>query len=459
MRTLVATLALLGVLAAGCPTSSSSSVRTPPAPEPTATVRPVATPRPIATPRISATTPEAIEYAPKDPAFEALPGARAIWGEYDGGTYRIELPNAWNGDVVYYAHGYRGHAIELEVSFPALREHLIAAGFAWAASSYTQNGYEPGVGARDTYLLRDIFEREAGPPARSYLFGESMGGHVVALLLEQYPATYSGALTTCGAVSGHGILDYFVSWTLLASYFSELDLWALAADGDTFRSAVNDVVLPRLGAADALTEDGRAFADVVQRLTGGPRAFFWEGFQQAYATNFAILADAAQHPGAANAAGENVDVAYAIGAGYGTGAAELNERISRVAVAPLYRDRARYPEFADLTGEIRAPFITLHNTGDLFVPISVEQAYRRTVEAAGNGDLLVQRAIRRAGHCVITPREVSRGFDDLVAWVETGRRPAGDDLLGDLTNVGLAFTTPLEPSDPGGLTLDDPRSQ
>ena len=117
----------------------------------------------------------------------------------------------------------------------------------------------------------------------------------------------------------------------------------------------------------------------------------------------------------------------------------------------MYRDAARWPEFADLTGKIEAPHLTLHGTGDLFVPISLERRYREIVDAAGRGDLLVQRAIRRAGHCAFSEQERERAFDDLVAWVKTGAKPAGEDLTDDLTDAGRAFTNPMEASDPGGI--------
>jgi hypothetical protein len=93
--------------------------------------------------------------------------------------------------------------------------------------------------------------------------------------------------------------------------------------------------------------------------------------------------------------------------------------------------------------------LTLHNTGDLFVPISMEQSYRRKVDEAGKGDLLVQRVIRAAGHCKFSEAELQTAWDDLVEWVETGDQPAGDDVLGDLSDAGREFTTPLREGDPG----------
>ena len=116
----------------------------------------------------------------------------------------------------------------------------------------------------------------------------------------------------------------------------------------------------------------------------------------------------------------------------------------------MVRNAATHPDFAPRTGRLQAPLLTLHTTGDHFVPFSLEQSYRRAVDAAGAGDLLVQRAVRRPDHCQFTAAELERGFSDLVTWVEQGVKPAGDDLRNaDLRDVGRQFTEPLLPGDPG----------
>ena len=88
--------------------------------------------------------------------------------------------------------------------------------------------------------------------------------------------------------------------------------------------------------------------------------------------------------------------------------------------------------------------LTLHNLGDLFVPVRNEIAYATRVNAHGKRDLLVQRAIRGVGHCDFTAAEFSRAFLDLVSWVEAGIKPAGDDFLNPATvanpNFGCTFT-------------------
>jgi hypothetical protein len=112
-----------------------------------------------------------------------------------------------------------------------------------------------------------------------------------------------------------------------------------------------------------------------------------------------------------------------------------------------------YEEIVPFDGKIERPVITMHGTGDLFVPISLEQTLRRAVEGSGNGRFLAQRVYRVAGHCGFSQPEMIRAFDDLTKWVRQGVRPEGDDVNGDLRNAGMKFTDPIRPNDPGGVTV------
>ena len=146
-----------------------------------------------------------------DPAtlpFDALAGTSTMrfWGVTNGAGWRVEIPENWNGDLVLYAHGYAGEDAQLGVGTPGtLRPHLIAQGYAWAASSYRANGYVPGVGAEDTHDLLKIIKQEVRlQPSgkkpkvnRVYLYGVSMGRHVVGHMIERWGNSYAGALPTC----------------------------------------------------------------------------------------------------------------------------------------------------------------------------------------------------------------------------------------------------------------------
>jgi hypothetical protein len=85
--------------------------------------------------------------------FTALPGATAYSGILDGSAYRIEVPDHWNGSLVMYADGYAGTGTTVAVSNPQLRTWYVSHGYAWAASSYRQNGYDVGDGVEDTHDL------------------------------------------------------------------------------------------------------------------------------------------------------------------------------------------------------------------------------------------------------------------------------------------------------------------
>lgn len=385
------------------------------------------------------------------PDFTALPGARAYFGQIDRAAYQVEMPAQWNGELVLYAHGFAGFGTEVAVQAPpaALRRWLIQEGFAWAASSYGENGYVPGIGADDTLALKRYFAGQFGQPKRTYLVGASMGGNVVALALEHHAAEYDGALAICGALGGIEQIDYLVSWVALAEFTSGLR-FPIGEPGANVASLFLEEVPRALGPAANPTERGRQFANAVMHLTGGPRPFFREGFIEQYPVNFGLAMLDPERKLLVNRAATNAGAAYHIDPGLGLTDDQLKAGVRRFPSDPAARNAEAHPDAVPTTGRISDPLLTLHNTGDLFVPITMEQSYRQKVEAAGKGDLLVQRAIRAGGHCKFSETELTTAFSDLVAWVRDNKKPAGEDLTGDLTDAGRQFTNPLRPNDPGG---------
>ena len=156
--------------------------------------------------------------------FNALAGTSTTryWGITNGAGWRIEVPDNWNGDLVLYAHGFAGTGDLLAVQNPGIRAHLIAKGYAWAASSYRANGYVPGTGAEDTYDLLKIFKQvvskdgKKGKFKRVYLYGVSMGGHVVGHMIEKWRNSFAGALPVCGVMGDNELFDFFQDMYLLA---------------------------------------------------------------------------------------------------------------------------------------------------------------------------------------------------------------------------------------------------
>lgn len=386
------------------------------------------------------------------PAFEPLPGATAHYGVLQGAAFRIEIPANWNGELLLWAHGVHGFGPEVRAESPppALRSELIRQGFAWAASSFSENGFVPGIATNDTLLLKQHFSERFGAPRRTYIAGNSMGGNVVTLALENFPDEFDGGLSFCGVVAGEEWIDYLLAWATAAEFLAGIEL-PLDEGPAKVTEVVETRLLPALGTAGSPTAAGEAFRSVIRNLTGGPRPFFGEGYQALHALNFGLITGDPQRTLPMTRAASTVDIDFRVDSGHGFDGDALNRGVRRFSADPTLRDPVAHPDTAPTTGHIRDPLLTLHESGDLTVPVSMEQSYRRKAEAAGTVDLLVQRIIRSGTHCEFSDDEITRAWNDLVGWVAGAPRPAGDTVAGDLSESGRQFTSPLRPGDPGTL--------
>jgi len=379
--------------------------------------------------------------------FTPLEGASAQWGVWFDAGYRIEVPEAWNGKLVLWAHGYRGTGLELTVTNPSIRAHLIGQGYAWAASSYGANGYAAGQGAVDTHRLIGLFEGLVGDPTKVYLLGQSMGGHVTGVAIEEWPEAFDGALPMCGVMGDSDLFDYFQDSYLLAeTLVGRTPAVPTPAD---YRAVTLPETKALLGPDFPLTlsASGEQFKEAIENLTGGERPIFDEAFHRPGGGDF-IFNNGSATTGAGRT---NVGTVYQLDDDLALTAEEQALNDSIVRIPPNLA--ARYPAgplerqgSPRIDGTISMPVLSLHTLGDPFVPFSMEQIYARRVAAQGASDLLVSRAIRDVGHCGFTQAEQIAAFDDLVRWVEDGVKPAGDDILNRATvadrRFGCAFTTP-----------------
>ena len=361
--------------------------------------------------------------------------AETVEGTHKGADFLINVPANWNGGLVLYAHGYQG---ELPgrgtVQVSPMSDHLAGKGIAWAATGYRAVTYRPDWFLEDVLALRQRFIKQVGPVRWTVIHGLSMGGHVAVAGLELHPGIFQGAITECGVVDGVGLIDWLYAYTAAAEYFSGAAL--LDTPRPAFNTVVNGTMVPALGMPGSYTARGQQFDSVVKHLSGGDVAMRLAGLTRRYLANLNP-----RDPGvlAASEFARHADtrgVRYAIDPGLGVDDETLNRAIRRVEPAPGARSREVNPVFAEFTGRLQAPLITLHETADFRVPIVIEQSYRRRVEAAGAGKRLVQRAVVGAGHCGIDSGSRERAFDDLLAWMESGVAPRGDDLSGDLGRLG-----------------------
>jgi len=68
----------------------------------------------------------------------------------------------------------------------------------------------------------------------------------------------------------------------------------------------------------------------------------------------------------------------------------------------------------------------IHTTGDPTLPVQVENAYHRTVAAAGSGALLRRAYVDNAGHCAFSPAERLGALNTLEDRITTGHWPDTD---------------------------------
>lgn len=394
--------------------------------------------------------------------FEPLEGfedSRREWGVLRNAGWRIEIPQDWNGELVMWAHGFRGTETRLffnpeEVPF---RQWLLENGYAWAASTYSKNDYNVGTAVTDTYRLSRYFRHVARElPDRIYIAGASMGGHVTAASIERYRRYYDGAMPVCGVLGDYELFDYFLDFNLAAQELGVGESQFPVADD--YSTVTVPEIKAALGATSeswpfVLNEKGEALKQLTENRSGGDRPNFDEAWAFWNATDFLFglgLGDGTIAE-SNKVAVENVGEFYETDLIPGPSNAieeSLNAEVARVKADREARRLTRRTGSPALSGRIRVPVLSMHNLGDLFVPFSMEVDYAADVAKRGRSHLLVQRAIRGVAHCGFSTAEYEQGFADLVNWVENGTRPAGDDV-GDPAAVaapdfGCAFTDPTE---------------
>jgi hypothetical protein len=355
-------------------------------------------------------------------------------GVHEHAAYNIEVPPQWNGQLVMWAHGYRGQGNVLTSETPAfgLRQRLLAQGYAWAASSYYDNGFDIRAGVLSTKSLAELFATLFVRPDRTYITGVSMGGYIVGRSLEQFPSFYSAGLPMCGVMGDQTLLDFFLDYNLVAQALSGVDSYPVPADYLQTKVPQIETALG-ISAINPLQPEpsndlGRQLRAITINLTGGPRpganaAFAaWKDFLFGIAVPASPGNTPAQRPGQLST---NVDTVYSPSA-----PVDINQIIRRVPVENGHeRQLPTLTQVPHVAGRPTVPVLSVHGLGDMFVPFSMEQAYARDTEHHGSSRDLVQRAIRTTNHCEFSPAEAGTAWDDLVTWVETGQAPLGDDVL------------------------------
>jgi pimeloyl-ACP methyl ester carboxylesterase len=392
----------------------------------------------------------------------------------DGATYLIQCPaGAWNGTLYLYSHGYvtPGAANPAaDAGDPVTAGWMLAHGYALAGSSYATTGWAIEQALPDQINTLNTFDQTYGKPKTTVAWGHSLGGIITAGLIQDYPSRFDAALPMCGVLSG-GVATWNTALDAAFAFQKLIDPSVQLVD-ITNPTANLDNAEAALTAAQA-TPQGRARIALAAALADTPgwftplspepsatdyaaqeqNQYLWDS-EVTFPFIFAFRADLEAKAGGnpswntgVNYFGQlvkstgtaEVKALYqAAGLSLGHDVQTLNasKRISAdpKAVAWLARN-------ISFDGDISVPVLTMHTTGDGLVVPENEQAYKAVVDRAGNGALLRQIFVDRAGHCAFTPAETITAVQTLENRLSTGRWnvPAPAAMNADAAALGPQY--------------------
>ncbi len=372
-----------------------------------------------------------------------------------GGTYAIEVPAGWNGQLLLYSRGLPMAPGDppWDASDPLIRV-LLDEGYAIAGTGGPMFWPLEQTFANQQALL-DTFVGRIAEPEHTIAWGLSIGGIMTAGLVERLAGRLSGALPLCGNLAG-----------AVGVHNRELDIAfvikaLLGAESPVQLVRISDPE-PNLAAARSLldhareTTSGRARlalaaavgnipgwydpmspepepGDFDERLRNQLRWYDEPGFLVYFMLRAQVEQQAGGNPswndgvdyGALLAASPGRDEVAALYADAGldldTDLAVLRDaarvRADPSAVAYLERNIVFS---GDLGG---VPVLTMHTEGDGLVTPDNETAYAEVVASTGQQDLLRQLFVHRGGHCTFTPAEILVGLRALLDRVRTGDWP------------------------------------
>ena len=376
----------------------------------------------------------------------------------DGGSWVADVASPWNGTLLLYSHGF-GPPQAADAPDASTKQALLDRGYALAGSSYDPAGswWALGSALRDQFETLDAVRADLpSRPRRVIAVGTSMGGLISALESERGKRRIDGALTTCGLVGGAVALNNYqldggYAMARLLAPALPIKLVRFIGPDDGLQTGTQlDAVAQQAQATPA----GRArlalamaFLNVPTWAPGQPmpgRNDYDAQEQQQYDFQFGgpfTTMDFFEsgRPWIEQAAAGNGS--WTVGVDFArlfarSPYARQVRALYREADLRLDADLATLTAGADIradanairwlrqtsvpTGRLRVPELDLHTISDQLVPVQQENAYARTVRAAGAQRLLRQAYVERQGHCNFTPAELVAGVLAIEHRVKTG---------------------------------------
>ncbi len=364
-------------------------------------------------------------------------------GEIGGSSFRIDEPKSgWNHELVVYYHGYQEEPQRFRLNpvthatNPPTRliAELLQRGYAVAQPGYTAGGWAIATAPKDAEALRRYFRSRYGSPQRTYVVGQSMGGLLTLLTLEQHAHDYAGGLALCGVLAPADLVMQraFANRVAFDAFFPGIlpDVEHIPSGFRMNDPATATVVENALNAHAPEAALLRSLADIHTN----------RGLADVLVFNTFVIQDLREKTG-----GNPFDNRNLIYTGT-TDDNALNARVRRYAADPAALHYVA--QYGSPTGDLRRPLLALHTTYDPLVPASTAGYYDELTRRLGAGEHFVQQYVNRDGHCNITPEQVGTAFDELTAWAETGRRPEPGRLQDELGQRPVHQEPDVTPAQP-----------
>ena len=315
----------------------------------------------------------------------------------------------WNSQLVVFAHGFvppgEGPSFELPIldgiPLPVLVQSL---GFAFATTTYRDDGLVILEGVEDIRQLLTAFKAAHPALTRTHVFGVSEGGLVATLLAERSPESVRSAVAACAPIGNFRLqVNYIGDFRVLFDYFFPGIIPGSAihipppviAQWESF-------YVPYI--AEALQADPER---ALELMRVSKAAFDPSNLATVITTTINVLRynilganDAAQKLGG-NPFG-NRQTLY-VGS---SNDLRLNLLVHRFVASPLALQEMQLYE---TSGDLSVPLVTLHTTADELVPFGHELLYIPKLDLVERGRF-VPLPVQRYGHCNFTTNELLGSF-------------------------------------------------
>ena len=325
----------------------------------------------------------------------------------------ICVPANWNGELILYARGYTPAFEPLHIAEEAsvYAPLFTSFGYAFATTSYSDNGLAVQTGIQDMINLRNRFIEEYGMPGEIYLTGASEGGLVTTLAIERYPELWSGGLSLCGPCGDfQRQLNYYGNFRVLFDFFFPNVLPGTVVD------VPNDMILnwetvyiPRI--VNAISQNQAktiALLNIAQApyLPNDPNSIA-QTVVGVLTYNLFII-DAIEKLGGQPF--DNTKYVYA-GSGSPTLDALINESVQRYEADKEATKTIK--KLYETSGIFKKPLVKSHTTLDPIQLIWNMTLYQEKIPT-GKSSLFAAVPINRYGHCTFTELEALQLFSLLL---------------------------------------------